>query len=213
MQSIPIFCITYAPYVCIPLASKERPQENRRETTVRRVRAPMRVCVCVCYCTCVRESICVFAFVCAYMYVCVSASRVLKILLLLLSSSLLGLEGYGRCRKDIFCHCVRPEQPSVTSSPRRTPLKEKKPLLYAYRFARSWRVRHDFSHEPAKAPPGRGCTTAVPLSYARILIYFFFSFCFLAFVFCPRTGFFSSVILYIFYSPSSVAVLYNALYI
>jgi len=157
----------------------------------------------MCFCVCVRESMCVFAFVCAYMYECVCASRVLKILLLLLSSSLLGLEGYGRCRKDIFRYCVSPEQPSVTSSPRRAPLKEKKPLLYSYRFARSWRVRHDFSHEPAKAPPGRDCTTAVPLSYVRVFIYFFFfSFCFLAFVFCLRTGFFSSVILYfIFYSP------------
>jgi len=108
--------------VCIP-ASKERPQKNRRETTVRRVRAPMYVCVC---CVCVRACLCV----------CVRASRVLKILLLLLLSSLLGLEGStytvvanSRCRKDIYRYCARPEQPSVTSSPRRATLKEKKTVI------------------------------------------------------------------------------------
>lgn len=89
---------------------------------------PLCVYVCACFCVCVRVSMCV----CAYMYVCVSASRVLKILLLLLSSSLLGLGGYGRCRKDIFRYCARPEQPSVTSSPRRAPLKEKKNRYYIH---------------------------------------------------------------------------------
>jgi len=152
-------------------ASKERPQKNRRETTVRRVRAPMYVWVWMC--------MCVYVFV--YMCMCVRASRVLKILLLLLLSSLLGLEGgYLYCggerslpKRHISLLCAPGTTLGDFLAKTRDVERKKTVIIFIYRFARSWRVRHCFFPRARKGTTWSGSPS---LFLMRVFFYFILAF-------------------------------------
>lgn len=176
-----------------------RQKSARRKTGEKRpLEGCAPLCMCVCICMCVR----VCAFVCVYVRVCACFARLedITIIIVVVVIRVGGVYGGGEQslpKRHISLLCA----PGTTLGDFLTKthgVERKKNRYYIHRFLARTTLFFPTS-------PQRHHLVGVARRPSLFLmrVYFFFSFCFLAFVFCPRTGFLSSVILY---SPTSVAV-------